>query len=469
MQTRSALAWVALVLLAAFLRIHSLPVEAIDGDELFSRRAVTASWEEGYQAVRTDIVHPPLYYLVLKACVGIAGAGVTALRLVSLLAAILAISAVFAIGLVVPYLRGPALLASLLIALNDLHIFYSQQARSYSLYCALIALFVLWAFLLDEYQSRPAFWIAGALLMIAIVHTHYFGVLFIACVLIPVWRSKLPRPSNMAVLMAAAATAVASIPWLVVLIGAIREKGTVDNVNWEPLPDFYALRASIGKMFGIPDIPRGTSLVLLLGLTLAIIGILSARRHVPGRLLAMLGLLAAGPSMLLFVLGRQPFGMHVFAERHLLPSIIAWTLLAGMGLWGIFTNRRLLIGIGAAILCGFQLAPVFQYWRQPHRLPFHQVAAAISQSHLPVYTTWPYGIGSPVNFYLRDGNQVIPLPENGAQLPAEFIVLYRPNAAKERAWLITTTGSAFIQRDDGYFHSAINPEWGTRISRFRRK
>ena len=229
------------------------------------------------------------------------------MRSASLLAGLVLISAVFAIGRAVPYLRGPAVLASVLIAFNDLHIFYSQQTRSYALYSALVGLLVLWAFFLDEYQSRAGFWAIGAVLMSAIVHTHYFGVLFIGCVLIPLWYSKLPARTKISSITAATVAALSFIPWLVILLGAVKEKGKVDNVNWEPLPQFYALRGAIGRLFGIPDIPGGTTLVVLIGFVLALLGIATARRHVPGRLLAMLAMIAVGPLILLFVLGQPPF------------------------------------------------------------------------------------------------------------------------------------------------------------------
>jgi hypothetical protein len=56
---------------------------------------------------------------------------------------------------------------------------------------------------------------------------------------------------------------------------------------------------------------------------------------------------------------------------------------------------------------------------------------------VPVYTTWPYGIGEALQFYMGGGRKVEVLPETppaGREaLPERVIVLYRPWMAKEKA------------------------------------
>src|SRR5579862_9340591 len=80
-----------IVLIAAFLRIYPLKHEALSGDELFSLRVALAPLHESYTMVRDDLVHPPLYYLLLKIGVSIWGASAVGLRLLSLAAGILTI------------------------------------------------------------------------------------------------------------------------------------------------------------------------------------------------------------------------------------------------------------------------------------------------------------------------------------------------------------------------------------------
>ena len=55
-----------IVLIGAFLRIYPLKHEALSGDELFSARVALAPINNSYVMVRDDLVHPPLYYLLLK-------------------------------------------------------------------------------------------------------------------------------------------------------------------------------------------------------------------------------------------------------------------------------------------------------------------------------------------------------------------------------------------------------------------
>src|SRR6266566_774756 len=107
----------------------------------------------------------------------------------------------------------------MLLSLNQLHIFYSQQARSYALYCLLVTLLLLWSVLVDRYGQKPLFWIAGTALMTTIVYTHYVGALFCAAAIVPLmWMNgnAIPaRTMRMRVLVSSLVAAVLFLPWLI--------------------------------------------------------------------------------------------------------------------------------------------------------------------------------------------------------------------------------------------------------------
>jgi len=92
------------------------------------------------------------------------------------------------IGFVAAPLRGASILAACLLALNRLHIFYSQQARSYALFCFLAGALLFWCLLMDRRGQKWMYWFFGSILMAALLYTHYFGAFYCAAI----WRRKSP-------------------------------------------------------------------------------------------------------------------------------------------------------------------------------------------------------------------------------------------------------------------------------------
>lgn len=118
-------------------------------------------------------VHPPLYYLLLKLWTGVFGYSEIALRLPSVLAGVLAVFVVYKIGQKL-FNEKIGKLAALFLAINPLAVYYSQEARMYSLATLLVALSV-WAFLSKKKSLFGIFF--GAAL-----YTDY-----IPWLMVPVW------------------------------------------------------------------------------------------------------------------------------------------------------------------------------------------------------------------------------------------------------------------------------------------
>ena len=102
-------------------------------------------WDEGYSvwfathpvsrmlALTAQDIHPPLYYALLRGWTLLLGTGPVALRLLSVVIGTLAIPAVYLAGRRLFGSRRTALLAAALLAINPLHIYYSQEVRMYGL------------------------------------------------------------------------------------------------------------------------------------------------------------------------------------------------------------------------------------------------------------------------------------------------------------------------------------------------
>ena len=77
-------------------------------------------------------IHPPLYYALLHGWAALLGTGPTALRLFSVAVGILTIPLLYLVARRMLSARA-ALLATLLLTISPLHVYYSQEVRMYGL------------------------------------------------------------------------------------------------------------------------------------------------------------------------------------------------------------------------------------------------------------------------------------------------------------------------------------------------
>jgi hypothetical protein len=162
----------------------------LEGNETFSWRLAVLPWGELVRRTAAD-VHPPLYYLLLKAWIGAAGDSVLALRAPSVLLGALAVVALFQATQAWGRFGGPAagtaridragLLAALLLTFNPLAVEWSAKARMYALGTALsaAALAALGKALGDPERSGRA-WLAFLVASAASLYAHNFALFTVA-------------------------------------------------------------------------------------------------------------------------------------------------------------------------------------------------------------------------------------------------------------------------------------------------
>jgi uncharacterized membrane protein len=464
---------ICIIFVALFLRLAPISNESVDCDELFSRHVAMSEASQALNLVRQDLVHPPLYYLLLKGTLP-KGSPASALdiRLLSLAAGVASIMIVILAGSLVAPLRGPAILAAFLLALNKTHIFYSQQARSYALFCFLAGMLLLWALLLDRYERDRMYWLAGTTLMTALLYTHYFGAFYCAAVILPVVLSKSPKRLKILAVTSGVVAFTVFLPWVYQEVPVYRGKfGISSNLDWQGLPTFFDLKMIFADHVGIPGFRGATSLAFLIGAVLICCALLPTNSRneeevLNFRIRLTLALTALMPPLLTFFLTWRPLRLPIFGERHVLPSMAATLLLVSYGLWRLAARaskplRVLVLMIGAIILSVFQAVPVWSNWPGPSREPYAAIADWLKHTDLnvPVYTTWPYGIGEPVEFYLERSRPIDELPADPTKLPDKFIVLYRPASRKEDDAVHSLLNRFGITEEK--YYSGHNSRWGT--------
>lgn len=172
----------ALTLLAAALRCSTLDLQSFWYDEAFTPVHVLhpSLWATLRAVVHTENT-PPLWYVLAWADARVLGTGEVALRLPSALAGIATVPVAWAIGRELEggytnsYARRAAAVCALLVAVDPLFVWYSQEARAYALFVLTAALAML-CFLRAQREPTPRRMAAFALSAALALLTHYFAV-----------------------------------------------------------------------------------------------------------------------------------------------------------------------------------------------------------------------------------------------------------------------------------------------------
>ncbi len=283
--------WPALTLLAlaGLARGWRLAWQPLWWDEGYSVYFATEPVGEMLRLTAQDI-HPPLYYGLLRGWLLLVGdASPVVLRSFSLLVGILAAPAIWWLARrLFPGRRLVWLLTALLLLLNPMHLFYSQEVRMYGLAMLLGMLSTGFAWQLCMLASRHPPGVAVrqqrvagigyALSTIALLYTEYYGALLpLGHVLWALWVFR-RRPGRLRTLfLANLAIGLAYLPWLLFtvpeLISYVAQKVVADADRSLSLPVYlwrHLLAFSAGHVEAEESLGRwgqrvGTVLALAIG------------------------------------------------------------------------------------------------------------------------------------------------------------------------------------------------------------
>lgn len=231
-----ALFFVVLLYVAA--RLWRLDATCLWFDELFSVHAARHSWGEMLRFVATDLIHPPLFYALLKIWIAIGGESLAWLRLFPALTAIAAMSPFLLLARELRLRAWETNVALLLLAANGYLIKYAQEVRMYSL-LLLLALTSLWLFaklLRAETSMKGALLLALFAANLPLIYTHYYGWLVVVAEAIFLALHK--RGKLASFLLMVAALAVCFAPWVYACLAAASEAGggLAQNIGWQTRP-----------------------------------------------------------------------------------------------------------------------------------------------------------------------------------------------------------------------------------------
>ncbi len=338
----AVLAVAGLTVLAAVLRFTRLGHQGFWFDEGNTALLVHFSPGKMLGLIPQTESTPPLYYCIAWAWARIFGYGEAGLRSLSALAGVLTVPVIYGASAKL-ISRRAGVIAAALTACNPYLIWYSQEARSYSLLVLLSAAALL-AFAYARATPTPrilAAWVIASGLALA---THYYALLVIvplaAWLLFSRWRMR-------AVQIAVGAVALCGLALIPL---AISQNGT-GHASWiAPIP----LTARLEQIF--PQFLKGYQapaqgilypiafVVVALALALAVFRSNPLER----RMTLTIGGLAIGGLLLNLVLVAG--GIDDLISRNV---IALWVPAAMLVAGGLAAHRARLVGVaGALALCG---------------------------------------------------------------------------------------------------------------------
>ena len=227
------------------LRMWNLTASCLWFDEIFSVHAAMLPWENLLWFVAQDLIHPPLFYVLLKIWISVGGESLFWLRffpvLFSILAAIPFILLCRQFKLSFPTIT----LALTFFAVNGSLIKYAQEVRMYSL-LQCFGLFSLWLFV--RFLNTGKGFLFLTIVNIILVYTHYFGWLIITSEVFAV--VILARERLKSILLMFGISVVCFAPWIFAIWQATKINSNVgQNIGWMTKPNLFSLFQFIFDLF----------------------------------------------------------------------------------------------------------------------------------------------------------------------------------------------------------------------------
>lgn len=214
-------------------------------DEIFGIHAAEMNFEHLIWFVAQDLIHPPLFYILLKIWIFIGGENLFWLRSFPILFSIIALVPFYLICRKLK-LGFPAIaLAFTLFAVNGALIKYAQEVRMYSLLLCL-SLFSIWLFL--RFFDLGKSFIILTIINVLLVYTHYFGwfvVLSEVLAILILQRIKIRQ-----IFLSFGICLLAFAPWIFAVWRASQINADINqNLGWAAKPDLQTIIQFVLDLF----------------------------------------------------------------------------------------------------------------------------------------------------------------------------------------------------------------------------
>jgi hypothetical protein len=350
-------ALVAAVLGGIGLRAWGLGAQSLWYDEWLTAEATTGGLRELVRHVADREGIPPLYFGVMWVWVRVVGDGAVALRVVSLVAGVATVPVAYAVARALRQPRRVARLAAALVAVNPMLIWYSQEARPYSLLALAGASSLLAAVRAADRGHRRdvAVWAVVAALAVAV---HYFAGFLVAAEAIGLLLVRRRRWRTWLVALVPTALTLALLAPI-----ALRQYSHEANREWItgfPLADRLA---DAGRSSLVGPSPPDGRLWLVAFVAVAVAVPLGLARADPGGRRAVAIAAGVGAAAVALALVAAAVGVDAVLGRYqlaaLVPLVVAVAAAAG-------ARQSEPVGLlSALVVCATSLVAVVAVIRDP--------------------------------------------------------------------------------------------------------
>jgi len=437
----------AIVALAAALRFWGLGRQGLWWDEGYSVNWSRLGYGQVLDILRNRDFHPPLYYFGLHLWMQLFGTSDAAVRSLSAFAGLGAVLAIYALGRDL-HSRRAGLVAAALLAVSSFAVYYSQEARSYSvlLLASILSVHGYWLCFHGPRQGTwptAAYWLAATAAMLyvhnAALYVAAAQVLHRAGVL-ALQSDRKPIPRSAALF---GGLAVLYVPWFLVLLG---QAGRLESGFWmRPLfqagvsPDF-----TVGGTLGLFAGGVGAAVVLwvlvLNGLLATKLGGLNAGRtpnadeYGPYPAAATTLLLAWMACSLLLPYLQSLVSEPIFVSRITIPALAPFLLLAAIGAARMAAPAAavvaavVVIGLAVPGLVDLERTSFKEEWRQAAADVAAQAQAGATVLVVPGNPYSPWAEYAPATVATAYGSESVP-PDNATAAARDVWVVARQSPA----------------------------------------
>lgn len=425
------------VVCAAFigLRFWRLTDSCLWFDEMFGVHAALMDVQALFRFVAQDLIHPPLFYVLLKLWIAIGGEGLFWLRCFPVLFSVLGLVPLILLCRELKLDYPTIAVAVLFLAANGCLIKYSQEVRMYSL-LLFFGLLSGWLFVRFLNLGKNI-WLL-TIVNVLLIYTHYFGWLAVfseALAIVVLQRIKIRQMLIMIGLLG-----LAFAPWVLALWRAVETAPDVgQNLGWIEKPSLIVLARFLSDLIEPFYFQQSTQepatllavslpigLLLLTALTIYLID-LNGEAETIKRNLVLLAIFIL-PPVSIALLASLVLPYSVWGTRHLIIVFAPFAVVAASAvtrvrppaLVGIFLGSLLLI-YSAAFYIQANRQPTVYVWcawaRLAGSLDQTKPAKIYAFEDRIAYEMWFALRGAPVGFEIVKVGGI----EGIAEDPAYFL------------------------------------------------
>jgi hypothetical protein len=346
----------AIPLLAFALRVHELGAKDLSADEAFGVMMIQQPFFDLWRTGQD--LHPPLYHALAWIVARLAGESAFALRFAALIPGVLTAALAVAIGRRASGAWAAGLLAGALTAISPALIYWSQDARLYTLLACLAAA-SMYGFLRLTHNPTRSAWTLYLLATLAALYTQYGAFWVIAAqnlAALALWRGRLCVWLAGQMLLA-----LAFLPWALGQAAFLAQPGNLRAGGFS-LARAPEDAAAILRFWFLGYTEAGLPQVYIIGLALAALGWRRTRHTANG---AALMLWAALTFVLVIAWGGL---LNYFDPRFAIAGIVPlFALIAAetAGAWREHYARGIVNAIPLAALIAGMALSALNWYRQP--------------------------------------------------------------------------------------------------------